>query len=177
MMRKIKLYIATSLNGKIADENGNVDWLESIPNPEKLDYGYDEFYKNIDTTIQGYTTYKQLIDWGINFPYQEKTNYVITNKQGIKDTNYVKFISKNHINFVTQLKHSVGGDIWVVGGGKINTMLLNAKLIDELQLFIMPIIISSGTNLFENLPFETQLELSETKSYSNGVVELKYRIK
>ena len=39
-MRKIKLYIATSLNGKIAKSDGSVDWLESIPNPDKSDYGY-----------------------------------------------------------------------------------------------------------------------------------------
>lgn len=52
-MRKIKLYIAISLNGKIAKANGDVEWLNSIPNPNKNDFGYSEFYHSVDTTIQG----------------------------------------------------------------------------------------------------------------------------
>ena len=61
MSRKLILYIASSLNGKIADAEGRVDWLESMPNPDKLDYGYAEFYDSIDTTIQGNATYKQVM--------------------------------------------------------------------------------------------------------------------
>lgn len=77
-MRKVKLYIACSLNGKIAAKDGSVNWLETIPNPDKTDYGYLEFQKTIDTTIQGYSTYKQIIDWGIDFPYKETKNFVFT---------------------------------------------------------------------------------------------------
>jgi len=80
-VRKIKLYIATSLNGKIASSDGNVDWLESIPNPEKTDYGYKAFYDSIDTTIQGYNTYNQILNWDIDFPYKGKKNYVLTKKK------------------------------------------------------------------------------------------------
>ena len=67
VLRKIKLYIAISLNGKIADADGNVHWLESIPNPDKSDHGYADFYNSIDTTIQGNNTYNQIINWGIEF--------------------------------------------------------------------------------------------------------------
>lgn len=79
-MRKIILYIATSVNGYIAKSDGSVDWLESIPNPNKDDYGCPKFYSSIDTTILGYNTYKQIINWDIEFPYKEKTNYVLTRK-------------------------------------------------------------------------------------------------
>lgn len=84
-MRKIKLYIATTLNGKIARSDGSVDWLESIPNPEKIDYGYSEFYNSVDTTIQGNNTYKQIISWGINFPYTGKKNYIFTKNKDVKN--------------------------------------------------------------------------------------------
>ena len=47
MMRKLKLYIAASLNGKIATTKGEVDWLDTIPNPEGSDYGYSKFYESI----------------------------------------------------------------------------------------------------------------------------------
>lgn len=176
-MRKIKLYIAVSLNGKIAQSDGSVDWLESIPNPEKADYGYAEFYESIDTTIQGYNTYDQIIGWGIDFPYANKKNYVFTRKQNLKPTKYVEFVSENHIDFTKQLKEQKGLDIWLIGGGRINTMLLNEGLIDEIQIFVMPIVLSGGIELFETLPQETQLELIETKSYSTGAIEIKYKIK
>src|SRR5680860_266966 len=103
-MRKIKLYTAISLNGKIAKSDGSVDWLHKIPNPDKTDHGYAEFYKSIGTTIQGYKTYKQIIDWGIEFPYKGKTNYVFTRNKGLKNTADVTFVAENHIDFVKELK-------------------------------------------------------------------------
>lgn len=175
-MRKIKLYIAVSLNGKIARNDGSVDWLESIPNPDKTDYGYSEFYDSVDTTIQGYSTYAQVLSWGIEFPYKEKKNYVITRRQDLQETEYVEFISNNHIDFVRKLKEMDGNDIWLIGGGQINTMLFNEKLIDELQLYIMPVVIPEGIEIFEILPEETPLSLIDTETFTNGVVKLKYEL-
>lgn len=175
-MRKIKAYIAISLNGKIAKDDGNVDWLDEIPNPDKLDYGYTAFYDSIDTTIQGYSTYKQIIDWGIDFPYSGKKNYVVTKKPELKDTTDVTFLSENHVESIKELKKQKGKDIWLIGGGLVNTMLLNAGLIDEIQVFVMPIILPSGIELFGALPKETQLELLNNKQYPTGVVELRYKI-
>jgi dihydrofolate reductase len=175
-MRKIILYIATSLNGKIARKDGSVDWLESIPDSEQIDYGYPEFYDSIDTTIQGFNTYDKIIGWGIDFPYPDKENYVLTNKKGLADTEYVKFIASNHVDFILNLKKQKGKDIWLIGGGKTSTMMLNEQLIDEIQLFIMPIIIPGGIELFDLIPEEKQLNLKEIKSYSTGAVELIYKL-
>jgi dihydrofolate reductase len=176
-MKKIKLYIAMSLNGKIAAKNGSVDWLEAIPKPENGDYGYAEFYDSIDTTIQGYSTYKQIIDWGIEFPYSGKTNYVLSRDPDRKNTEHISFISKDHISFIKQLKEQEGKDIWLIGGGQVNTLLLNAGLVDEIMIFIMPIILQEGIELFEALPNETHLTLQQIKSFESGVVELNYKVK
>ncbi len=173
-MKKIILYIATSLNNKIAKKDGSVHWLEEIPNPDKLDYGYVAFNETIDTTIQGYTTYAQIIGWDIPFPYTKTKNYVLTRKQEIKDTEHVEFVKNKHIEFIKKLKAGEGKDIWLIGGGQSNTMLLNAGLIDEIRMFVMPIILSDGIDLFELLPKETALTLIDAKTYPTGVVELKY---
>lgn len=175
-MRKVKLYIAISLNGKIAKSDGSVDWLEAIPNPEKSDYGYSDFYNTIDTTIQGNNTYKQILEWGIDFPYADKKNYVFTRKQALKNTEYVEFISKNHIEFIKQLKKEKGQDIWLIGGGQLNTLFLSQNLIDEIQVFVMPIVLTEGIELFEALPKDTILKLVDTKAYSSGAIELKYKV-
>jgi dihydrofolate reductase len=175
-MRKIILYIATSLNGKIADANGNVTWLDKTPNPDNCDYGFSDFFARIDTTIQGNRTYEQVIGWGIDFPYKDKKNYVLTNDPVDKESEYVDFISENHFETLAALKASEGKDIWLIGGGQANTFLLNNRLIDEIRQFIMPIILPAGIDLFYGKPMETMLELIEVKKFSSGVVEVCYKV-
>ena len=89
----------------------------------------------------------------------------------------VSFISQDHIPFITQLKAEEGKDIWLIGGGQINTLLLNAGLIDEIIVFIMPLILQEGIELFEALPNETRLTLQNVKSFETGAVELTYKVK
>jgi dihydrofolate reductase len=173
-MKKIKLYIAISLNGKIARANGSVDWLGQIPNPDKCDYGYQQFYDDVDTIIQGHNTYKQVLSFGIDYPYAGKQNYVLTRDQSLSSDEHVRFINKHHVPFIRELKEQPGSDIWLVGGAQLNTMFLNAGLIDEIILFVMPIIIPDGIDLFAGQPNQTLLAPIDIKHYPNGVVELRY---
>ncbi|MEM1320289.1 MAG: dihydrofolate reductase family protein [Bacteroidota bacterium] len=176
-MRKIILYSAMSLNGHIARADGRVDWLDAIPNPEQSDYGYYDFYAGIDTTLQGNATYRQVKGWDIEFPYKDKKNYVLTRQQDLPPDENVEYITHNHIETIRQMKQMEGQDIWLIGGGQINTLLFNASLIDELILHIMPIVLPDGIALFEAIPAEKQLQLLRSKSYSSGVLELHYQIK
>ncbi len=65
-MRKIKLYIACSLDSYIASENGSIDWLFS-----DSDYGYARFYDSIDTILVGRKTYDQSLTFD-EYPYKGK---------------------------------------------------------------------------------------------------------
>lgn len=174
-MRQLILYIATSLDGKIARSDGSVDWLAQLPNPTHDDYGYADFYARVDTTLQGYTTYRQTLDFEGDFPYPDTTNYVFTRQADKEDTEHVRFIANDIVSFVRQLKEKVGQDIWLIGGGQINTVLLDANLIDTMQIFVMPIVLGSGIPLFAPTAKEAQLTLTETKCYDSGVVELVYQ--
>jgi dihydrofolate reductase len=175
-MRKVKLYIACSLNNKIAQEDGGVEWLEKVPNPEQSDYGYAQFYDSVDTTIMGYATYKQLMEWDIPFPYIGKTNYVLTRRQNPLQSEHVSFINDDPITFIANQKRQAGKDIWLVGGGQVNTLFLNGGLIDEIHVFIMPVILSGGINLFEALPKPAKLKLRSSTTYPGGVVALIYEL-
>ena len=161
LCEKIKLYIAMSLNGKIAEKDGSVDWLYVKDNDDNPNHGYQKFYDSIDTTIQGSSTYKQVESWGIDFPYPNKKNYVITRDKSLENNENVTFVNTNHIEFINDLKQEEGKDIWLIGGGLVNTMLLNEGLIDELQIFVMPIILQDGIDLFQNLPNRTDLKRSK----------------
>jgi len=116
------------------------------------------------------------MSWGIDFPYAGKKNYVLTRRQGLENTEFVDFVTEDHISFIKALKKQDGKDIWLIGGGQINTLLLNEKLIDEIYIFVMPIILESGIELFGALPKETSLQLLESKTYSTGAVEMKYKV-
>ena len=172
-MRKLILSLAISLDGYIAKPNGDVEWLKSVPNPEKNDYGFGDFYTNIDTTIMGNTTYKEILSFGIPFPFTDKKNYVLT-RSPKSDNEYVTYVS-DIISLVEKLKKDDGKDIWLIGGGQINTLLLNQDLIDELLIRIVPIVIGEGLPLFDNNVKETIFGLNKTETFSTGVVQITYR--
>lgn len=165
------------MNGKIAKANGDVAWLDEIPNPEGTDYGYTEFLKRIDTTIQGYSTYAQVEGWDIEFPYKELKNYVVTTSHGRVGNGYVDFIVGNPINAIEELKSQEGKDIWLIGGGKLNGTLLQAGLIDEIILFQMPIVLENGIDIFEGLDEYHMLPTPEVVTHPAGVIELRYHLR
>lgn len=175
-MKKVKLYIASSLNGYIARPDGDVDWLDAIPNPDLNDYGYYDFYSSCDVTMQGNNTYKFILDGGHDFPYTTSKNYVFTRNKTLRDNNDVHFITEDIANFVRSLKLEKGKDIWLIGGGQINTLLLDYQLIDEIWIYIMPIILEDGIPLFAMLTKDANLELISSKAYDTGVVEAKYKV-
>jgi dihydrofolate reductase len=173
-MKKIALYIATSIDGKIAKQDGNVDWLNDLPNPDKLDYGYDDFYKSIDTTVMGHNTYKMIAGFDIPFPYPDKDNYVVTRKTTLTSNKDITYLSDDLKSFVHQLKSKPGKNIWLIGGAQLNALMMQLGLIDEIRLFIMPLVLGSGIPMFTDPSLLTNFNLQHSETYSTGAVELRY---
>lgn len=177
-MRKVVLYIATSLDNFIARQDGNIDWLHypeyEVPNE---DYGYLDFIKTIDTTLMGNNTYKVMMGFNLPFPYPDKTNYVFTRSPDHQDNEFVKFVSGNIAEFVSELKSRDGKDIWLIGGGQINTLLLKHDLIDKIILTLIPITIGQGIPLFEGNGKETKFTFKTSRSFDSGLVQLTYEKK
>jgi dihydrofolate reductase len=167
-MRKIKLYIANSLDGKIARKDDRIDWL---PSPTGDDYGYKEFYSSIDTTLMGYRTYEVCLKLG-DWYYKNKTNYVFSRDPSKKIIPEARLVSENPVQFVKRLKESPGKDIWLIGGGEIITLLHDAGLIDEYIIAYIPLILGEGIELFPNVKNQENLKLVKHQVYPNGVVLL-----
>jgi dihydrofolate reductase len=166
-MGKIILYIASSLDGYIARENGDVDWL-----PINTDSGYDNFYKSIDTVIMGKKTYDQILTFG-DYPYKGKKSYVFTRNDSLTKDENVEFAS-NVEEFSRNLVSSKG-NIWLVGGSELFSAFLEHKLVDEIILSIIPTVLGKGIPLFQNINQEANLKLIKTTEYS-GFVELTYKV-
>lgn len=172
-MRKIISYIAMSLDGKIARTTGDVKWLDEIPNPDKLDYGYNDFYKSIGTTLMGRTTYEHVKEYGFDY-YKDTKNYVFSSRQA-EPQEHLEFVSQDVVSFVKKLRQQPGKAIWLIGGGKLNTAMLKAKMIDEMLLFIMPVVLGEGISLFEDEELMHEAQLLETETYKGGVIRLHYK--
>jgi dihydrofolate reductase len=171
-VRKVILYIATSLDGFIADQNHGLDWLENFPHPEGEDYGYGEMISRIDTTLMGRETFRFLENFQGPFPYPDTKNYVFT--QSLKSTDFpVEIVSENAVAFVTRLKNEPGKDIWLVGGGKLNATLANAGLIDEIILTQIPVFLGLGIPVFSGLEKVIGLPNTQCKMYREGVIQLR----
>ncbi len=175
-MRKVKLYIASSLDGKIAKPDGDVKWLENTPNPEQGDFGYGEFVSGVDTVLMGNKTYQEILGFDMPFPYADKQCYVFTRNTSLTKDEHVQFVSGGIEAFVKGLKSEEGADIWLVGGGQINHTLLEAGLVDELLLFIMPILLGKGIPLINKALPDKYLELKSSKVYAGGALELVYSL-
>lgn len=174
-MKKVILYTAVSLDNFIARAGGEIDWLMSFPNPDKLDFGYTDFYNDIDTTLMGNKTYEQLLSFECEFPYKKTTNYVFTRDKNLLDNNDVSFITEDIADFVSNLKKGDGKDIWLVGGGQINAALVDKGLIDVLFLSVFPIALGEGIPLFNGTYKEHKFDLIDSERFSNGIINLRYQ--
>ncbi len=174
-MKKVVIYIAMSLDGFIADKNGNVDFLQGDGSQPENMGTYEQFYANVSDVIMGYKTYSQIVTELApdSYPYKGKKSYVFTSKK-IKSTDEVCFTNESVDSLVLKLKNSdEKGVVWINGGASIVGQVIKSNLFDELIVSIIPTVLGGGIKLFaeEN----TQHKLKYIKSSSNnGIVEIKY---
>ncbi len=166
-MKKVILFIATSLDGFIAGENGNINWLF-----HDVDYNYTSFLKTIDTVIMGRKTYE--VAKGFEpLPYVGKKKIVFTNQKRIaeQETEFVQ----DPIKVVEKLKKEQGTNIWLVGGTEIITLLMNKNLIDECIISIHPILLGKGIPLFKDV--KANLKFIKEETFESGLIQLSYEKK
>lgn len=175
-MKKIILYIAASLDQRIAEPDGGLDWLAGFPNPEKTDYGYKDLLASVDMVIMGGKTYRELLNMDVIWPYPNQHTYVVSHQEWSAKEN-VSFITENIIKTISELRNQKGKDIWLVGGGELVSMLLAADLVDEMRITYIPVILGKGIPLFPEQPKESKWELTGNKTYNSNVLMVEYRKK
>lgn len=172
--RKVILYIAMSLDGYIADKNGNVDWLEGQESKEENTDSYSEFVRNVDTVFMGYNTYHQVVTKlsPDRWIYADFKTYVITHRS-MKSSERICFTDEPLENVLKEVKQEKGKDIWICGGAQIIRQLMEKDLIDQYYISVIPTILGSGIRLFDSPEKERKLSLIQTRAY-NGIVEVIY---
>lgn len=174
--RKIKLYIACSLDGYIARPDGSLDWLDNLPNPDKSDFGYFDFYASVDAVLIGRTTYEWVLGFDVEWPYSDAETYILTQKTEMATpTPRTQLLGNPLKEKIEELCSQEGKDIWLVGGGQVITAFLEEGLIDEMIITKIPIILGEGIPLFPGKPPETHFVLSDAIKYGDQVVNLHYK--
>ncbi|WP_266203090.1 dihydrofolate reductase family protein [Pontibacter kalidii] len=176
-MRKLSLFIATSLDGYIAKPNDDLSFLNLVEK-EGEDYGYADFTSTIDTILIGRKTY----DWvqreigTSHYDNGERDVYVLTRTER-PSIGRIKFYTGDLRELVQKLKSKNGKDIYCDGGAEVINELLKSDLIDEFIISIVPVLLGNGTRLFKDGRPEQTLELVTAKTFDTGLTQLHYKRK
>lgn len=179
-MRKVKYFVANSLDNYIARADGAVDWLLM----DGTDYGMTEFFQSIDAVLLGRKTYEVALGQSAGHKRKRKSkggmgmrSYVFSRTLEKASDESVKIISENAGEFVRNLKNEAGKDIWLMGGGCLAGSLFAENVVDEVSLNVHPVLLGSGIPLFLEIGKQVDLELLDCKAHTNGCVQLAYRVK
>jgi dihydrofolate reductase len=173
-----RVFIARSLDGYIADKNGGLDWLNSVPNPDQLDFGYSEFIKDIDALLMGRITFETVCAFDCDWPYKQKVFVLSTTLHSVPEAYKEKAeIVKGPVSEILGKINQKGFTNLYIDGAKTIQSFLRADLIDELIITTIPVLLGGGTSLFGELPAKMELEHLESKVYLNALVQDRYRRK
>lgn len=151
-MPRFRFYTATSLDGFIADEDDNLDWLVNQPIDEDGPLNYTSFIAEIGALAMGATTYQWVVDHntesGEKWGYTQPT-WVFTHRELAPVADNVHIVAGPPSDFrQTLLDAADGKDVWVVGGGDLAAQFADAGLLDEVILSYAPVTLGSGRPLF-----------------------------
>ncbi len=173
MARTVNLYIAMSLDGYIAKNDDNIDFLSAVDTPGE-DYGYAEFSSTIDTVIWGRRTYDKVLTLPQGPFYQDKKIYVVS-KTRTGEAGNVTF-HPDLLTLVNDLKTKEGKNLYCDGGAEIVFELLKHGLIDRIIVSVIPYLLGDGIRLFKAGFPEQKLKFKKSCSFPSGLVQLWYDV-
>ncbi|MGZ5218540.1 MAG: dihydrofolate reductase family protein [Chitinophagaceae bacterium] len=185
-MRKIVLFMHTSLDGFVAGPSGEMDWIKV--DDEMFDYA-GQRTNEADTALYGRVTYQMMEGYwptAADQPnatkhdiehsgwYNKVAKVILSKTMSGINTPGTKIISGNVINEITRLKQAAGKEVIIFGSPSASHTLMQENLIDDYWLFVNPVLLGQGIPLFKNIKKITSLKLVKTDVFSSGVVCLHY---
>lgn len=174
-MGRIIFYAACSLDGRLARDNDDFSWLFPYASPKE--YAYEKFIKTIGPIIMGSRTYEIVMrEVKGAWPYKGHPVYVMTRRKSlpVPEGANVTFVKDGWTKLAAKVrKHRKHA--WHVGGGLSLAPFLNLGQVDELQIFVFPLVLGGGKPVFTALKGESTWKLVDSKADKSGVVALVYR--
>lgn len=170
-----RIYVAVSLDGYIARPNGAVDWLDQY---DPAEFDFESFLSQIGTLVIGRKTFDQVMSFG-DWPYEDKRTIVLTSRPlGDNAPQNAEAYGGSLLELVESLRAdpSGTGDVWIVGGASVVTQFLFAGLADQIEMFVIPVILGEGIPLFGKDAARENLVPTDLQHYPSGVVRMEYRL-
>jgi dihydrofolate reductase len=160
-----------SLDGYIADTDGGYAW---IPHADDLDFA--SFLEKIDALVMGRGTFEVMTaaEGPDSFAGMQKYAFSSTLEPGVRDG--ITVVRGDAADFVRGLKAEPGEDIWLFGGGVLFRSLLEAGLVDRVEVGVVPALLGTGIPLLPGLDDVATLSLHSCETFASGIVLLKYDV-
>ncbi|MGX1639300.1 dihydrofolate reductase family protein [Sphingobacterium sp. NPDC055431] len=177
-MKKIIYYVASSIDGFISGENDDVSGFSYEGEAVKR---YLEDLKAFNHVMMGRKTYEFGYQFGVkpgdpSPTYAHMTQYILSNNLEFENKHGQVKVLPLDVEQVKRLKQEADTDIYLCGGGQLAGWLLSNELLDEVKIKLNPVIIGSGTKLFEGIKKKYGLTLLGDEKYEHGMKILLYSI-
>jgi dihydrofolate reductase len=173
-MPKVHVFIACSLDGFIAGPNDEMDWLEGSKETEDT---FTPFMAEVGSMLMGRRTYDVVCSFGDVWPYGDTPVLVATSKSLDPKQSSVSPVAGTIAEMVEAAKAAAGDKAVYIDGGSLIRSALDAKLVDEMTVTMIPMVLGAGVPLFAGVTQRHPLELLSERSIGGGLVELKYRLR
>lgn len=171
------VFIATSLDGFIARNDGDIQWLTSRGDPSE-DHGYEKFMEGIDAIVMGRGTYEKVLSFEV-WPYSKPVLVLSKTLESSK----VPESLKGRVQFSSlspqELMSFAEQNFWrriYVDGGKVIQSFLREGLIEDMIITQIPVLLGGGRPLFASHEKEINLKHLDTRSFASGFVQSHYRV-
>lgn len=182
-MAKLIYAAITSLDGYVADEDGNFDWSEPDEDVHSL---VNDLERPIGTHLYGRRLYDVMVAWEtiddeqpVIRDYAEiwRAADKVVYSRSLQTVSSARTRIERSFDpdVIRRMKLEAERDI-SVGGPELAAQAIRAGLVDEIQLFLSPVVVGGGTRALPN-DVRVDLELLEERRFDNGVVHLRYRTK
>jgi dihydrofolate reductase len=169
-VRRLRYSVAMSLDGFIAGPSGEYDWIVMDP-----DFDWKALYGQFDTLIMGRRSYDVMRERGMSPKSMGMKAVVVSTTLIPGEHRDIVVVASNVPETVAALKAEVGRDIWLSGGGVLFRSLLDAGLVDGIDVTVVPVLLGSGVPLLPEGQ-RCKLKLIESKARPSGIVMLKYEV-